>query len=285
MKKVKICVPTMNAADLWPEFRTRLREQGILPDSILILDSESIDETPELARKEGFRVVNIARKDFRHGATRQRGVELLSDADVIVFLTQDAMLATSDAVLKLVAQFDDPKVGAAYGRQFPRKGAGLVEAHARTFNYPPSSAVRTLEDAGTLGFKAIFFSNSFGAYRRSALQSVGGFPLDVNFGEDTVSAARLLLAGWKVAYAADAGVYHSHAYSILDECKRYVEIGKLHREQAWLLERFGGVRGEGVRFIRSQLNFLWGKSPREIPLALVRAIAKLAGYRVGRLRK
>jgi len=77
-----------------------------------------------------------------------------------------------------------------------------------------------MENARHRGFKAIFFSNSFGAYRRKALEEVGGFPKDVNFGEDTVVAGHLLLAGWKIAYAADAEVYHSHSYSICEEFQR-----------------------------------------------------------------
>jgi rhamnosyltransferase len=59
-----------------------------------------------------------------------------------------------------------------------------------------------------LGIKSIFISNSFAAYRRSALLAVGGFRKDVIFGEDTVTAARLLLSGYQVAYSAQACVYH-----------------------------------------------------------------------------
>ena len=65
----------------------------------------------------------------------------------------------------------------------PGRGANPIEAHARLFNYPPVSAIRSLEDAAAMGFKAIFFSNSFGAYRRTALEQVGGFPKESNFGE------------------------------------------------------------------------------------------------------
>ena len=43
--------------------------------------------------------------------------------------------------------------------------------------------------------------------------AVGGFPCDVIFGEDTVTAAKFLLAGWKIVYAAKAQVYHSHSYT------------------------------------------------------------------------
>lgn len=276
-----VCIPTLNASSSWPEFANRLKALGSTPVRVLLIDSESTDGTADLAKKEGFQVVEIARKDFHHGATRQLGVELLEDVDVIVFLTQDALLASIDAISRLVSRFKDPEVGAAYGRQLPRDGAGPIEAHARLFNYPEKSGIRTLKGVDTLGFKSIFFSNSFGAYRRSALMKVGGFPKDVNFGEDTVVAARLLLAGWKVAYAADAAVYHSHAYTIAEEYRRYVQIGQLHASQAWLLEKFGRVNGEGMRFMRSQLAMLAREAPMQIPGAILRAAAKWVGYRSG----
>lgn len=279
--KVSICIPTANAASMWPNFLAPLKAQAIDPEQILVIDSESTDGTPCLARREGFRVVEIARKDFRHGATRQYGVDLLPECDVVVFLTQDAILAGFDSIARLVSSFDNPEVGASYGRQLPRDNAGWLEAHARYFNYPAESAIKSLKSAEVVGFKSIFFSNSFGAYRRLALQSVGGFPLDANFGEDTIVAARLLLAGWSISYSADAKVYHSHGYSISEEYLRYVQIGILHGSNPWLQEKFGRVKGEGFRFMRSQLGLLLRKSPLEIPAACVRAFCKYVGYKKG----
>lgn len=279
--EIAVCVPTMNARHSWCPFIAALSNQSRRMEEILVIDSESTDGTADLARGEGFRVLEIPRSDFRHGATRQMGVEMLDGADVIVFLTQDAVLASAEAIARLVSRFDDPRVGAAYGRQLPRSGAGPIEAHARLFNYPPESTVRALENVHLLGFKSIFFSNSFGAYRRSALMEVGGFNKEVNFGEDTIAAAKLLLAGWKIAYAADAQVYHSHEYSIAQEYKRYVQVGQMHAAQPWLLERFGNVSGEGMRFVRSQLKMLLRDAPMQIPGAIVRAASKWIGYRMG----
>lgn len=145
--------------------------------------------------------------------------------------------------------------------------------------------MRTIDSASALGFKSIFFSNSFGAYRRSALEAVGGFPLDVNFGEDTVVAARLLLAGWKIMYAGDAEVYHSHHYSFSEEFRRYISVGELHASQPWLLEHFGGTSGEGVRFMKSEIKLLAKSAPHQIPSALVRTCFKYFGYRLGLTKK
>lgn len=279
-----VCVPTLNAARHWTEFTEALNSQSAKPQRVIVIDSESADGTPELARQAGFELITIKRKEFRHGTTRQLAVGLAQDSDVLVYLTQDAQLAGPHAFAALLCSFQDESVGAAYGRQLPRREAGPIEAHARLFNYPPNSAVRSLESVRDIGFRAIFLSNSFSAYRLSALLTVGGFPDDVNFGEDTIVAARLLLSGHKIAYRGDSEVYHSHSYTVREEFQRYVSVGELHSQNEWLLRNFGGVSGEGLRFIRSEITLLAKRSPWQIPSALLRSGAKFLGYKIGRAR-
>jgi rhamnosyltransferase len=276
-----IIVPTLNAALDWPQFAPALLK-AVLPEQVLIVDSSSSDGTSELARTAGFRVQTIVREKFNHGGTRQSAVDSNPEADIVVLMTQDAVLVSPDAIQKLIETFADPKVAAAYGRQLPRREAGPIEAHARLFSYPTVSNVRTLESRQELGFKSIFISNAFAAYRRDALMAVGGFPRDVIFGEDTIVAAKLLLAGWKIAYVAEAQVYHSHAYNWRQEFRRYFDIGVLHTRESWLTKEFGQVGGEGGRFVRSELASLWAGRKRYIPSALVRTALKFAGYKLGK---
>jgi rhamnosyltransferase len=280
--KVAVCVPTLNAEKTWPEFLGMLRCQRPSPSEILVLDSSSTDGTTELARRDGCRVVTFPRVEFRHGGTRQQAAELTSDADIIVYLTQDSILADANSLARLTAAFEDASVGAAYGRQLPRRGANAIEAHARLFNYPPVSAIRSLENRTTMGFKAIFFSNSFGAYRRAALEQTGGFPRESNFGEDTVVAARLLLSGWRIAYVAEAQAYHSHSYSCREEFRRYYRIGQLHGNEPWLLRDFGNASREGRRFATSEIHYLHRHAPWLIPEAMLRSGLKYLGYKRGR---
>jgi len=46
--------------------------------------------------------------------------EMLPDAEILVYMTQDAVLVEPSALAKLVAAFADPRVGAVCGRQLPR---------------------------------------------------------------------------------------------------------------------------------------------------------------------
>ncbi len=279
---VRVIIPTVNAGVHWAESLGQIVAQSIGPE-VLVMDSGSTDGTVSLATSAGFAVRSIPKADFNHGGTRQLAVELLPDAEIIVFMTQDAILADNHALSRLIAAFDDPQVGVAYGRQLPRPQAGLIESHARLFNYPDKSHAATLADRDRMGIKAAFSSNSFAAYRRSALQAVGGFPRDIILGEDTFVAARMLLAGWKVAYQADALVFHSHGYSYVQEFRRYFDIGVFHHREYWMLTAFGKPEGEGGRFVRSELSYLRKNAPWLIPSALLRTGLKYLGYRLGRI--
>lgn len=283
-RTVHVVVPTLNAAACWQRFSSALTA-CIDPAQVLIIDSQSTDGTASLAQSCGFRVHSIPRAEFDHGATRQLAANILPGADILVYLTQDAILSGPDAVSRLVAAFDDPSIAVAYGRQLPRIGAGAIESHARFFNYPDQSSVRDLNDRRRMGFKAIFVSNSFAAYRRSALIEAGGFPSGIIFGEDTFTAGKLLVAGYRIAYVAEAAVYHSHGYSWLQELKRYFDIGVLHSRERWLLDTFGGPGGEGRRFVPSELRYLLRADLGKVPSALVRTGLKYIGYHLGKKEK
>ena len=150
MTKVGLIVPTLNAGNLWESWLKAFGQQTRKPDCLLVIDSSSSDNTVALARSQGFEVRVIPKSEFNHGGTRQLGVKTLADMDIIVFLTQDALLTNADAIERLVAAFEDKQVGAAYGRQLPHLNAGPIAAHARLFNYPAESQLRCLESQATL---------------------------------------------------------------------------------------------------------------------------------------
>ncbi|MEW5995494.1 MAG: glycosyltransferase, partial [Candidatus Zixiibacteriota bacterium] len=176
IKKSALVVLTLNAGADFARWLHAVLSQTAIPERLILIDSSSDDDTVNMAQEAGFEVHVIDRREFNHGATRQMAVEMLPEADVIVFLTQDAVLAHPQALERLLVHFEDPRVGAVYGRQLPRQGAGPIEAHARLFNYPTVSGLRSAEDVPKMGIKTSFISNSFAAWRRRALMEVGGFP-------------------------------------------------------------------------------------------------------------
>ncbi len=279
-----VCVPTYNPGCMWHAWLEAFKTQTVKPCSALIIDSSSTDGSVKQSINYGFNVLTISKNDFDHGKTRQFSVNK-SKADVIVFFTQDAVLVNDDSVQKILNPFKDDSVALVYGRQLPNKNALQIEAHARCYNYPNKSVCRSIEDKTIYGLKTAFVSNSFSAYRISALNDIGGFPEDVIFGEDMYVATKLLLAGHKIAYAADACVYHSHAYTFIEEFKRYFDMGVFHAREPWIREELGGAEGEGFKFIFSELKHLMKHAFWLIPESMLRTLLRYTGFRLGLVEK
>ena len=279
--QIALICPVRDPGSCWPAWVDAVLAQTLRPQPVLIMDSSSSDDAATQAIDAGFQVESLHASAFGHGKTRQQAAERVTDVDVVVFLTQDALLAQPKALEKLTACFDDPDVAAAYGRQLPHRDAGHIAAHARAFNYPDMGEVRSLAEVPQLGIKTSFFSNSFGAWRRADLMAVGGFDTHTIVNEDALAASKLILAGKKIAYCADACVYHSHDYTFRAEFGRYFDIGTFHHQQPWIRERFGAAEGEGSRFLRSEFAYLAHNAPWLIPSALLRTCLKYAGFKVG----
>ena len=200
-------------------------------------------------------------------------------------MTQDAILKDPESFENILSAFSDSSVAAVYGRQLPRLDAALIEAHSRQYNYSDQSSVKSFKDRKAMGLKVAFLSNSFSAYRVSSLLNIGGFPENVIFGEDMYVAAKLLKANWKIAYAADACVYHSHNYGLLQEFKRYFDMGIFHAREPWIRKEFGGAEGEGVKFVVSELKYLLKHAFWRMPEAMLRTLFRYMGFRLGLMEK
>lgn len=282
--KVLLVIPTRNGA------RELVRLMESVPShtqwlDVAVVDSSSSDATVEVAHKHQTMVYGIQVSDFNHGGTRQQMVTQHPDYDVYVFMTQDAYLDDKSAIERIVAPFADPSVGAVCGRQLPHLDANTLSTHARLFNYPSESRVKSMADAAELGIKTPFISNSFAAYRREALLEAEGFPRHVILSEDMYVTARMLLNGWNVAYAGDACVRHSHNYTIMEEFRRYFDTGVFHAREAWIREKFGQAGGEGKRYVLSELSFLGWRRLYLLPTSILRNAVKLLGYKLGILER
>ncbi len=274
-----IVVPFRNAEAFIGLLLPKLLEQYNCIE-IIAIDSESTDATAQLLNSYPVKYIHILASEFNHGATRDMAMRLAA-SEIVVFLTQDALPTSADAISRLVSSFDDPAVAMAYGRQLPRQTAKPIEAHARLFNYPAKSQIKSFEDRVTLGIKTAFCSNSFAAYRKSSYLEAGGFPANVILSEDTFLAAKMLKYGHKIAYNTDACVYHSHDYTIFEEFCRYFDIGVFHSKEHWIREEFGGAEGEGIKYINSELKYLLKTSPHLLVQVFFRNFMKFLGFKLG----
>ena len=282
MYKVAIVIPTCNAGREFVRLLAEIAQQSLSIAYKLVIDSSSTDGTVDTARKYGWQVRCIPRAEFSHGGTRQMAVELLpKDIEIVVFLTQDVRLPDRYSLEKLVGSFVDCRVAAAYGRQLPHEGASIYAAVDREFNYPAVSRTKSMADSRELGIKTTFLSDSFAAYRVQDLLKIGGFP-KINICEDMYVAGRLLLAGKRIAYVAEAIARHSHEPKLKDMWCRYREMGRFQKENPWIGESFGRASGEGRKLVRYQLGRVYQeKGIAGVLKILAFDIVKFTAYKLG----
>ena len=170
LDKALLVCPTYNPGFGFKQWLLAYNAQNSRPAKAVLVDSSSVDGSLEHAPEYGLIIKTIQTDTFNHGDTRQQAVNDNQGYEYIIFLTQDAILADGDSLTNLLAPFKDVEVGAVCGRQLPRANATLIEAHARIYNYPPWSNIRSISDKNLHGLKTAFMSNSFVRVTRCVLR-------------------------------------------------------------------------------------------------------------------
>ena len=281
MFNVSVIIPTYNAEFYLDKLLDKLIKQTLPNYELIIIDSSSQDKTVRLARKYTDKVIIIPSSEFDHGGTRAKVAEIAS-GDILIYFTQDALPYDEYCLERILMVFKNKNVAAAYGRQLSYPETNLFGKHLRLFNYPDKTEFRNKDDIGKYGVKTAQLSNSFSAYRKSLLLEQGNFKDGLILGEDVYIGAKFILAGYTLAYVAEAKVYHSHSYTILEEFKRYFDIGVFHQCEKWILSSLGKAQGEEARYVKSELGFLLKNNAWYlVPEWLIRNGMKFLGYKLG----
>ena len=280
--KISVIIPALNAEKDLPGLLKALSEQTIQADEIIVTDSESSDRTWQIAEAGGARITPVLRKEYDHGGTRDMALRT-SEGDIVVFLTQDAVPADSGFLEKLIRPLSEEGVAVVTGRQLPKADATPMEKLVREFNYPAESHIRSEADVEQMGIKAFFCSDVCAAYNREIYLELGGFEHPLKTNEDMFFAAKTLRNGFRVAYAADAQVFHSHNLTLKEQFQRNRIQGyeiERHREllgnvsqvpEGWKLVRYMSAqllkKGKLVSFVHFGLDccarFLGSRSGRK----------------------
>lgn len=252
---ISLVIPTLDAQAEIGELLKILLSQTLCPDEIIVVDSASSDSTVEIASGfDGVRVIEIERCDFNHGLTRDMAFKE-SFGDIVCFMTQDAVPADERYIENLVEPIlADSRVAISSGRQLPKKDAREFERLVREFNYGPTSNIRSKDDIPAMGIKAYFATDVCSAYRMSSYFELGGFGR-TDMSEDMLMAAKAVGAGYLVAYAADACVYHSHNLTPVEQFRRNFAIGHFLEINRELIACPSEI-GEGGRLVKRVAKFL-----------------------------
>jgi len=279
---ISVIIPTLNAEKELPAQLGCLHNQTTQAKEIIVIDSASDDGTERICSKDSsVRYIRIKREDFDHGRTRDIAAGE-AKGDYIVFLTQDAIPAHREFLERLTAPLIKGEAAVSTGRQLPKPGATHMEASVRRFNYPEKSNFRSKKDIPKLGIKTFFCSDVCSAYNKEIYLELGGFEYPIRTNEDMLFAAKAIQSGYKVAYVADAMVYHSHNLTLMQQFRRnYIQGYEIERHQALL----SGVplETEGKKMVMHVTkDLLHNRHPLEWVRFGTDCVARLAGSRLGR---
>ncbi len=281
MLTADVLIPVYRPGRQFTQLLERIKAQSHPVQRIILMNTEEACFPKELKERfSDIEIHHLTKEQFDHGGTRDQGIRKCS-GDVVICMTQDALPADRFLVERLLEAFSNPDVWAAYARQLPAKDCSEIEKYTRSFNYTAESFIKGKENIEELGVKTFFCSNVCAAWRRGAYLEQGGFEKKTIFNEDMILAGKMILAGGKVAYCADAQVIHSHNYHAKDQFHRYFDLAV---SQVMHPEVFGNVssESEGMRLVKKSIRHcLRIRKPWLIFSVITNNAGKFLGYKLG----
>ncbi|GAB7062732.1 glycosyltransferase [Streptomyces mexicanus] len=195
---VSVLVPAYNEAKCI-ENTVRSLVAGEHPIEVLVVDDGSSDGTADLVESLNLPGVRVVRqRNAGKPAALNRGMANASH-DLIVMMDGDTVFEPS-TVRELVQPFADPRVGAVAGNAKVGNRNSLIGAWQHIEYVMGFNLDRRMYDI----LRCMpTIPGAVGAFRRSALEQVGGMS-DDTLAEDTDITMALHRAGWRVVYAENA---------------------------------------------------------------------------------
>lgn len=231
--KISIICPIYNGENYIKQLNNSLLYQEVnnVDVEIKYLFTESNDNSEKLLKEINADYEIIKKEDFSHSFTREQAV-YKSDADIIVFITQDIIIKSKVWLNNLVKDIIAGKCEASFSRQIAKDTS--IEKYIRMNNYPDESRIASKDNLNELGIKAYFYSDAASAIRKDIFIKLKGYDSKkLLTNEDMYIAYKLINNGYRIKYCADSEVIHSHDYSLKSLFKRYFDQGvflKQHEE-------------------------------------------------------
>jgi rhamnosyltransferase len=233
---ISVAILTRNAG---PEFRLTLemisRQKVDAAVDVLVVDSESTDETLDLCREFGVPVVSVTPQSFNHGLTRNFAVSKTT-GEFVALIVQDAVPADEHWLSRMVQHLDaDPRVAGVTGRQVPRSDAEIVARWELLYHFAgmgegrQTKEIHDLDDFRRLTSEKKFYTCSFdnvaSMIRRAAWETI---PFRrIAFAEDLDWGYRTLKARHRLVYDPLSIVVHSHNRPAVYHLRRHYVSSKV----------------------------------------------------------
>ena len=198
---VSVIIPAFNEAKVIEASVHRVLASEQVTLDVIVVDDGSTDATSAIVASNfagDQRVRLLTLTNGGKAAALNRALEL-ARAPIIVALDADTQFEPL-TIARLARWFDDDKVGAVAGNAMVGNRVNLV-TRWQAVEYVTA---QNLERRALARFGAItVVPGAVGAWRRAALDEVGGYPLDT-LAEDQDLTIAVQRAGWLVAYDTEA---------------------------------------------------------------------------------
>jgi rhamnosyltransferase len=208
-----VVIRTLNESAYLADLLQSIRSQvlgDVLDVEVIVVDSGSTDRTVEIAEKFGCRIVHIPKTMFSFGRSLNWGCEA-ARGDTLVFVSGHCVPVDAMWLQHLCRPLLEGLASYSYGRQVGDDGSFFSERRIFAQYYPDESAVP----------QAGFFCNNANSALLSEVWASNRFDEELTGLEDMELAGRIVGLGHKVAYVADAAVYHHHRESWAQVSRRF----------------------------------------------------------------
>jgi glycosyltransferase involved in cell wall biosynthesis len=215
---ISLVITVRNEADSLPRLFDSVLAQTVRPSEIVIVDGGSSDGTQELIRAYMDRLPMELRLIEQPGANISEGRNrAISEATYEVVAVTDAGVRLDPRWLeRLSAPFSDPKVDLV-------SGFFVADPHSIFEQAMGATVLPSVKDIDPGTFLP---SSRSVAFRKSAWESVGGYPEWLDFSEDLVFDMKLKEAGHKFAFAPEAVVYFRPRSTLRDFFHQYFRYAR-----------------------------------------------------------
>ena len=202
--RVSVLIPCLNEERVVVASVERILRSDWPDLEVLVLDDGSTDGTAARVAEAFPDHPRVRLLTFTNGGKARalnRGLALAS-GEVIVALDADTQFAP-DAVSRLVRWFADPRVGAVAGNAIVGNRVNLI-TRWQALEYVTA---QNLERRALAALGAVtVVPGAVGAWRRQALEALGGYPADT-LAEDQDLTLAVQRAGWRVTFDPEARAY------------------------------------------------------------------------------
>ena len=199
--KVTVIIPCFNEEKVIDSSVKRILESAYPYLDVIVVDDGSKDRTSEIVRAAHGTNPRVQLMTLENGgkAKALNRALALAKGEIIVALDADTQFE-AQTITRLVRWFVDPKIGAVAGNAKVGNRVNLV-TRWQGVEY---TTAQNIERKALTRFDAIMVvPGAVGAWRRQALEEVGGYPEDT-LAEDQDLTIAIQRRKWRVAYDEDA---------------------------------------------------------------------------------